>query len=55
MDTLITNTLVHFPSTLVDSEKSFKGLQFGLDRGFQVFGIHSNPRLHLRLERIPRT
>ena len=28
---LITNTLIHCANTLTDSEKPFKGLQFGLD------------------------
>ena len=35
IDTLITNTTIHCANTLVDSEKSFKGLQFGLDWVFK--------------------
>ena len=47
IDTLITNTLIHCANTLVDSEKSFKSLQFGLDRVFKysefvpIFGFAS--------------
>ena len=35
IDTLIANTLICCANTQVDSEKSFKGLQFGLDRDFK--------------------